>query len=140
MNIKPTDGESTPGDGVNIVFKINVKPPKAAPVVEEEPEEEVVTEETIKKETVGSEDESILDEDDDVVPIPPPVFIVPKVVDITKKRKKDIPVEIVAYTEPAAKFARVEPTINAMTVSKKGQSQMSFTNSMKFPDDWKARA
>jgi len=65
----------------------------------------------------------------------PPVFVFKKP-DGTIPPRKNQPVAVVEYNDVADVFAREEPTLRKMTIGKKGELGINFSNDMEFPDAW----
>ena len=53
--------------------------------------------------------------------------------------RKNVPVAVVAYSNPADKFAQTEPSISKATMDKEGNLGMDFSVPMAFPKEWKDR-
>jgi len=50
-----------------------------------------------------------------------------------------MPIEVVAYENAEDLFIRTEPTLRTMTIDKKGELGMAFSNEMVWPDEWQSK-
>ena len=121
--------------------------PEPEPVVEEEEpvvEEIAAVEEPALEEEIDTDNEDSIKPDEEVVnapPVPtlPPTFVFKKP-DGTIPPRKNQPVAVVEYSDPADLFLRIEPTMRKISMGKKGNMGVNFSNDMNFPDDWEAKA